>query len=100
MDRNAIESEILAALEQVNRELPESRRVKVDRSARLFGGDGTLDSLALVTLVMMVEQRIEERTGVGLTIADERAMSQKSSPFRSVESLADYVAALLKEANG
>jgi acyl carrier protein len=64
---------------------------------RLIGQQGLLDSMGLVTLIVDVEQRLEEEHDVVLVLADERAMSQKHSPFRSVGSLADYVCQLLEE---
>ena len=33
--------------------------------------------------------------GVTITLADEKAMSQKQSPFRNVKSLANYIGELL-----
>jgi len=62
----------------------------------LFGG-GDLDSLGLVNLIVAVEQNIEDEFHVVIAIADDRALSQKHSPFRTVGSLADYIEVLLKE---
>ena len=56
-----------------------------------------MDSLGLVNLIVSVEQNIEDDFDVSITIADERAMSQKHSPFRTVGTLADYIEILLKE---
>ena len=56
-----------------------------------------LDSLGLVNLIVSVEQNIEDEFHVVITIADDRALSQKHSPFRTVESLAEYIEILLKE---
>jgi len=61
----------------------------------LVGEQAVLSSLGLVSLVVELEQAIEDQYGVALTLADERALSQKHSPFRSVGSLADYVCTLL-----
>ena len=61
----------------------------------LIGEQAVLSSLGLVSLVVELEQTIEEQYGVALTLADERALSQRHSPFRSVGSLADYVCTLL-----
>ena len=66
-------------------------------STRLIGHDAVLDSMGLVSLLLDVEQSISEQYDVVIIIADERAMSQKRSPFRSVESLTDYVLELVKE---
>jgi D-alanine--poly(phosphoribitol) ligase subunit 2 len=60
----------------------------------LFGPEGTLDSLGLVALIVDVEEAIAERSGVAITLGDDRAVSQHSSPFRTVGSLADYITTL------
>lgn len=66
----------------------------------LIGRDAVLDSMGLVTLIVDVEQRLEEEYGIVLVLADERAMSQKHSPFRSVRSLTDYICRLMEEQSG
>lgn len=58
--------------------------------SRLFGKDGLLDSMGLVTLVIAVEQAIEEQLQKSVSLADEKALSQSSSPYRTVATLADY----------
>ena len=63
----------------------------------IYGDDSPLDSLALVNLVVAVEQNIEDEFNITIALADDRAMSLENSPFRSVNSLADYIETLLKE---
>jgi len=63
----------------------------------LFGRDGLLDSVSLVSFILDVEEAIRAGTGISITLADERAMSQSRSPFRRVSSLVDYAAQLLAE---
>jgi acyl carrier protein len=62
----------------------------LSRDTRLFGQDGLLDSLAFVSLVIAVEQGIEERFGTRVELADDKALSQKNSPYRSIGTLVDY----------
>mgnify|MGYP006130742503 CR=1 FL=1 len=57
--------------------------------------DGGLDSLGLVSLIVATEEKIVDSLDVDITIADAKAMSQKNSPFKSVNSLADYILELL-----
>jgi acyl carrier protein len=64
---------------------------------RLIGREGVFDSMGLVTLIVDVEQRLEEEYDIVVVLADERAMSQKHSPFRSVGSLAAYICQLVEE---
>ena len=61
----------------------------------LFGREGVLDSLGLVALVVAVEQAIEDEYGVSVSLADERALSEGKSPFRTVGALADYAGRLI-----
>jgi acyl carrier protein len=83
------------------RDMAERYTLKLDnglsRDTLLFGDAGLLDSVGLVSLIVAIEQEIENDLGVSIVLADERAMSQKHSPFRSIGALADYAATLLSE---
>jgi acyl carrier protein len=72
-------------------------KIAVDRglNASLYGQDGVLDSLGLVSFVVAVEQAVQERLGIQVALADDRAMSQRHSPFRTVGSLVEYISALV-----
>ena len=69
--------------------------IKTEDTA-LFGKDGSLDSLALVNFVIATEQLIEEKFDTSITLANERAMAQKNSPFNTIKSLATYTSSLLE----
>jgi acyl carrier protein len=71
--------------------------VELGPETRLFGDDGILDSMGLVTLVVAVEQAIEDEFGRSVSLADEKALSRKRSPYRSVEALAEYAGEQLEE---
>jgi D-alanine--poly(phosphoribitol) ligase subunit 2 len=63
----------------------------------LFGKGGVLDSMALVNLIVTLEDRLDEAIGDRLVLADERAMSATASPFRSANRLADYILQQLEQ---
>jgi acyl carrier protein len=92
---------ILALITQIANEFNEQLEFKIDLKrgvdAPLFGYDGVLDSLGLVSFVVAVEQAIESEFGITLTVADEKAMSQEHSPFRTIGALVDYVEDLMKK---
>ena len=67
----------------------------LDAGTILFGPGGLLDSLALVNVVLDVEEGIRSRWGVTVALADEKAMSQSRSPFRRAGGLADYALQLM-----
>ena len=63
----------------------------------LFGEGGILDSMGLVSLVIAVEEAIFDNLGKQVTLADEKAMSQTNSPYRTVASLAEYARSQIQE---
>ncbi len=88
---------ILTTIDEVNELLPADRQLERSVDTVVFGGDGKLDSLGLVTFIVAVEQKIAETFNVTVTLADEKAMSQRNSPFRNVGALAGYIKKLLAE---
>jgi len=48
--------------------------------------------------MVAVEQAIEDELGVSVSLADERALSQRTSPYRTVGTLADYADSLIQAA--
>ena len=64
----------------------------VGADSRLFGKGGLFDSMGLVSLIIAVEQEIDDRFGVTVALADEKALSRSSSPYLTISTLADYAA--------
>ena len=88
---------IFDAIDELNDQFQKEQRLAKATDTVLFGETGKLDSLGLVNLIIATEQRLEEIFNVSLTLADEKAMSQKNSPFRTVGTLAQYIGKLLQE---
>ncbi len=63
----------------------------------LYGIGGYLDSLSLVALVSEIEDQISEKYEADIILADEKMVSLKNSPFRSVEALVAYVEESIKK---
>jgi D-alanine--poly(phosphoribitol) ligase subunit 2 len=94
---NQVNQILFDAIEEINEQLPPHQKIKADQSTPLFGPEGVLDSLTLVKLIVSAEQKVQETLNVAITLADERAISQKNSPFKSVASLANYLVMIVKE---
>ncbi len=88
---------IFNAVDDINQLLIEEQQLEKSIGTVLFGKSGELDSQGLVNLIVAIEQKIEEEFEVPITLADEKAMSQKNSPFRTIGTLADYISLLLEE---
>ncbi|MGH9715423.1 MAG: acyl carrier protein [Candidatus Acidiferrales bacterium] len=96
-DKNEILDVLLATVDEANKELPPEQRLTKSKDTILFGHSGKLDSLGLVNFIVCAEQKLQDRFGVPISLADERAMSQERSPFRTIATMADYVQTLLDE---
>ena len=83
-------------IDEMNESLPEGQKIERLETAHLYGREGVLDSMSLVHFIALVEERIEEKFDQGLILADEKAFSQKISPFQSVQSMANYINELLQ----
>jgi len=94
-----IEKIIVDLLIELNEELEGNPLENPTKETKLYGGGGALDSLALVSVITDLEERISDEFDEDIVLADEKAMSQKTSPFRNVKSLTIYVQKLLKVQN-
>lgn len=90
---------IKQCIENLPRDNGEEGFENVTAQSSLFGKDGLLDSIGLVSLVVAVEHAIEDEFGIVLSLADERALSRRNSPYRTIASLADYAAELIQAEN-
>lgn len=95
--RNQIVNIIYAVIDSEN----ELREEPIDRSkgedTPLYGPAGHLDSMGLVSLVVGVEQAMEDQLNIQLTLVSDSAMSSRRSPFATVGSFANYVASMVEE---
>lgn len=86
---------VLETVKEIGEDQNNEALVNATEDTRLFGEH--LDSMGIVFLVTDLESKISDEMAIDLTLADERAMSQKTSPFRSVKTLAKYAQNLIDE---
>lgn len=84
---------VTAAVTDLNDELQYEALNAPNEETAIFGDDDGIDSLSLVRLVVDIEQRVQESLDVQVSLTDERAMSARRSPYRSVGALADFIIA-------
>ena len=92
-----VASAIFRAIDDLNDQFPSERRLEKELDTVLYGKSGRLDSLGLVNLIVAIEERVGDELGESVTLADEKALSQRDSPFRTVGTLVEYIGRLLKE---
>ena len=92
-----VEKIVFDVIDETNEELSDSEKIGTSVDTILFGENGALDSIGLVNFIVEVEQKIGEVFGTSVLIADEKAVSQKNSPFRTIGTLVDYLTLLLEK---
>ena len=59
--------------------------------------ESLFDSMALVAFVSAVETKILDTLGKDISIVSEKAFSQQHSPFKTMETLGNFIEKLLEE---
>jgi|TARA_B100000959_G_C14891543_1_gene586942 acyl carrier protein len=96
-ERDKILKSIYEAVDEVNEQLPEDQALEKSPDTVLLGESGKLESIDLVNILVATEENIEEAFDTPISITDERAVSEKNSPFKTIDTLCDFISNLLKE---
>ena len=96
-ERDKILQCIYDAVDEVNEQLPGDQTLEKSLDTVLLGESGKLESIDLVNILVATEENIEEAFDVPVSITDERAVSEKNSPFTTIGTLSDFISNLLKE---
>jgi acyl carrier protein len=92
-----IRETIFSALDELNNLLPAQERFPKREDTPLAGPDGRLDSLGLVNLIVILEQKLEAHLNASLSLIDDRLADGDQAHFDSVRTLATYIASRLDE---
>jgi ClpP class serine protease len=97
LEQKVAEEIVLAALrEAVDQSGGDASAVNADTV--IVGPGAVIDSIGVVSLIVDIEQRLEMEHQVSVTLANDRAMSQRNSPFRTPTVLAEHILATEREA--
>lgn len=97
VDRKVIIELLLTTLQLYFDETNESVDLSERENIKLFGGDGVLNSIDLVGFIVEVEEKLEDEFNLSVVLADEKAMSRRTSPFARISYLADYILEVINE---
>ena len=87
---------ILETLESFKNDNEVDIQVSIDKDVSLIGDGAIIDSRSLVVLLIAVEDFLDEEYGAQFDWSSDKAMSGKSSPFRTPTTLAEFA---VQEAN-
>jgi len=97
MERGRIEEVIITVFKDYLEE--QDIEGEVNSDTILFGSESLVDSMGLVNVVIEVESYFQGQ-GYGISLTSEGGMDLKSSPFRTVTTLTDYIAQLIDNTSG
>jgi hypothetical protein len=83
------------AIDAVNPQLPQARRLAKSPATIIVGPSGSLDSLGIVNFLIALEERTDA-LGTPVQLLDDTAFIDASGPFRSVDSLAHHLVTLAR----
>ena len=95
MNKDKVIEIIVGTIKEYNNGLSKDMQISSDLGSSIYGGSSNLDSMGLVSFIVGLEQSIEDKFDQSISLADEKAMSQKTSPYQNINSLADYILKLL-----
>ena len=93
-----IQEIIFDSLKNINEGLSGNKKLEITPETPLYGIHGTLDSMALVNLILEVEDTLNTKFNTKILIVDEKALAKESSPFKTVAAFVNYVAELVNNA--
>ena len=89
------ESIVKDAIAEVNLDQDSEGQIINSPETLLLNSQSSVDSLALVRLLITVERLIEEKTGASVVVVDESTFEAEESPFATVGSLTSHIENLL-----
>jgi acyl carrier protein len=96
VDRGAVIGCVFDAIDETNQQLSPGDAIVKSTTALLYGGSGPLDSLSLVMLIFALEEQLESHLGCTVSLmAESGATDSDDDPFQSVETLVDWLTAIL-----
>jgi len=98
--RDRVRESILKAIDEHNAGRGKNDPLGHAEDTVLLGEAAKIDSIGLLHLIVAVEENIEDQFGLSVSVADERAVAQEKSPFRTIATLTEYIAMLVDEGSG
>lgn len=91
MDRDRALQLVYDAIDAINPQLPQARRLRKTPETVIVGPSGSLDSLAIINFVLTLEERASDAVGAPVQLLDDTALIAENGPFRTVDALARHL---------
>ena len=97
--RNKLFKVLESVIKDLNDELEYDSLRNIQNETPIFSGEFSIDSISLAILIGDFEMSIREQLGLKVILADEKAMSRKNSPYKTVGTLLDFTLERLEGGN-
>ena len=94
--KTKVESIVKQAVEELNEQREADKKLVFARETKLIGKNAEVDSMEFITLISIIEELLADEFGKDIRIVSDKAFSMEHSPFRSIETLTDFIAGLLE----
>ena len=90
MELPTVRHTVIEALKLTNQSRSDDSQIRLTDSTPLFGKNGNLDSMALVALLMDIEDALQEQS-IDVSLSNEKAISMFRTPFKDIPSITQYI---------
>ena len=87
------------AISELNEEIEYDTLANLTDETVLFGGEDGIDSISLARLISDIELALGDSFKATVILADEKAMSMRQSPYRTVGTLTEFVISRMAVSN-
>ncbi len=88
---------VYAAIDSLNEQLPPGRKLEKTPATVLLGSGGTIDSVGFINLIVLLEEKCQDKIGVSISLTGEADATEENSPFRNIGTLAEHICQLVGE---
>lgn len=96
MNIESVSSIVYGAIDELNEELPLDRQIRKDETTVILGSKRELDSLALVNLVVIIEEQFEKEKSIFLNLTADTNLLDENSNLTTLGALIKHIAEVVE----
>jgi len=82
---------IFSSVKDLNKQQPPEFKLKTKKNELLISDKSSLDSLGLVTLLIIIEDKIKKDLNKKIVLVNVKLISVENTPFKTIDSLARWL---------
>ena len=82
---------IFSSVKDLNKQQPPESKLKSKKNELLIAEKSNLDSLGLVTLLIIIEDKIKKDLNKKIVLVNDKLISVENTPFKTIDSLARWL---------